>query len=163
MKSATLLLFCIALCFGCRGRNMRAYPRISNTALVVIAHDQHGALLDHHAIDNLDAVDSIVVRPPELSAEVFVTVFGNRLHETLHSDMSIGTQKTEGFLGEITVTVESGIVLRVEGNSITVPSPVTKTTLRTVESLLSHAEQKIDHEQLITVREAEQESGHVRK
>lgn len=119
--------------------------------------------MDYLAVNDLVSVDEIVVHPPTRSDEVYVAVYGRSLHETLSSDMSIGTKKADGYLGKITISVENGIVLRVDGNSISAPSPVTRSTLGKVESFIAGSVQRPNLEQLIRIEKAEQEAGGYRR
>ena len=109
------------------------FPAIEKIPLLVIHHSENGDLIHFLALKKIPENQQIEVKPDSGDQEVFVTVFGKERHDLLKRSLSISSQVGGDFLGKVTVIVEDGLAVSIDGNRFHSPALISDESLRKIE------------------------------
>jgi len=157
LKGPLAFLILPMLLAGCAQLETGSYPEIEAMDAVVIHHNDIGELIDFLAIEHLEDERRIVVESAGGEEEFLVTVLGRARHPAMQDDWAAVTADKEGFLGKITVEIDSRQVASAFGNGIRAPSPVSDTTLLKVAAEIAAGNTRYRDEPTIQVEEESEE------
>ena len=142
MFQLSLVLLIVALLsFGCSGERddlveEAPFPEIEKIQLLVIHHRKNGDLISYLALEKVPANLRAFIEPADGSQEIFVTVLGTKRHDLLKRSFSISSQTGEDSHGKVTVIVENGLAVSIDGNGFHSPALVSIDSLEMIEQAL---------------------------
>ena len=116
------------------------FPEIEEIPLLVIHHQRNGNLINYLAFPVVPTVLRVLVEPADENQELFVTVLGAKRHELLQRSFSISSKVGKGHHGKVTVIVENGLAVSIDGNGFHSPALVTLNSLGVIEEALAGGE-----------------------
>lgn len=142
LKLSLLLLIVALLSFGCSGERddlveEAPFPEIEKIQLLVIHHRKNGDLISYLALEKVPANLRAFIEPADGSQEIFVTVLGTKRHDLLKRSFSISSQTGEDSHGKVTVIVENGLAVSIDGNGFHSPALVSIDSLEMIEQALA--------------------------
>ena len=142
LKLSLLLLIVALLSFGCSGERddlveEAPFPEIEKIQLLVIHHRKNGELISYLALEKVPANLRAFIEPADGSQEIFVTVLGTKRHDLLKRSFSISSQTGEDSHGKVTVIVENGLAVSIDGNGFHSPALVSIDSLEMIEQALA--------------------------
>ena len=142
MFQLSLVLLIVALLsFGCSGERddlveEAPFPEIEKIQLLVIHHRKNGDLISYLALEKVPANLRAFIEPADGSQEIFVTVLGTKRHDLLKRSFSISSQTGEDSREKVTVIVENGLAVSIDGNGFHSPALVSIDSLEMIEQAL---------------------------
>ena len=142
MFQLSLVLLIVALLsFGCSGERddlveEAPFPEIEKIQLLVIHHRKNGDLISYLALEKVPANLRAFIEPADGSQEIFVTVLGTKRHDLMKRSFSISSQTGEDSHGKVTVIVENGLAVSIDGNGFHSPALVSIDSLEMIEQAL---------------------------
>lgn len=127
--------------FGCKNEGENGleeipFPEIEKIQLLVIHHRKNGDLVSYLALNHVPVNLRVFVEPANDSQELFVTVLGTKRHSLLKRSFSISSQIGGGSHGKVTVIVENGLAVSIDGNGFHSPALVSIDSLEMIEQAL---------------------------
>ena len=140
-RLSLVLLIVALLSFGCSGERddlveEAPFPEIEKIQLLVIHHRKNGDLISYLALEKVPANLRAFIEPADGSQEIFVTVLGTKRHDLLKRSFSISSQTGEDSRGKVTVIVENGLAVSIDGNGFHSPALVSIDSLEMIEQAL---------------------------
>lgn len=163
MLKNSLALFLVALLsFGCSSEEddlieEAPFPEIEKIQLLVIHHRKNGDLISYLALEKVPANLRAFVEPTDGNQELFVTVLGTKRHDLLKRSFSISSQIGENSHGKITVIVENGLAVSIDGNGFHSPALVSIDSLDMIEQALAQGNMGLEGPSTITISNQEVE------
>ena len=163
MLKDSLALFLVALLsFGCSSEEddrveEAPFPEIEKIHLLVIHHRKNGDLISYRALEKVPANLRAFVEPADGSQELFVTVLGTKRHDLLKRSFSISSQIGEDSHGKVTVFVEKGLAVSIDGNGFHSPALVSIDSLEMIEQALAQGNMGLEGPSTITISNQEVE------
>ena len=163
MLKNSLALFLVALLsFGCSSEEddlveEAPFPEIEKIQLLVIHHRKNGDLISYLALEKVPANLRAFVEPTDGNQELFVTVLGTKRHDLLKRSFSISSQIGENSHGKITVIVENGLAVSIDGNGFHSPALVSIDSLDIIEQALAQGNMGLEGPSTITISNQEVE------
>ncbi len=163
MLKNSLALFLVALLsFGCSSEEddrveEAPFPEIEKIQLLVIHHRKNGDLISYRALEKVPANLRAFVEPADGSQELFVTVLGTKRHDLLKRSFSISSQIGEDSHGKVTVFVEKGLAVSIDGNGFHSPALVSIDSLEMIEQALAQGNMGLEGPSTITISNQEVE------
>lgn len=163
MLKNSLALFLVALLsFGCSSEEddlveEAPFPEIEKIQLLVIHHRKNGDLISYLALEKVPANLRAFVEPTDGNQELFVTVLGTKRHDLLKRSFSISSQIGENSHGKITVIVENGLAVSIDGNGFHSPALVSIDSLEMIEQALAQGNMGLEGPSTITISNQEVE------
>lgn len=141
-KLSLVPLIVALLSFGCSGERddlveEAPFPEIEKIQLLVIHHRKNGDLISYLALEKVPANLRAFIEPADGSQEIFVTVLGTKRHDLLKRSFSISSQTGEDSHGKVTVIVENGLAVSIDGNGFHSPALVSIDSLEMIEQALA--------------------------
>ncbi len=142
MERRSIAVFLVALLsFGCKNEAEIAveeaqFPKIEEIPLLVIHHRKNGDLISYLALQKVPAKQRILVEPAAENQELFVTVLGTKRHDLLKRSFSISSQIGGSYHGKVTVIIENGLAVSIDGNGFHSPALVSIESLEIIEQAL---------------------------
>jgi hypothetical protein len=142
MLNLSLVVLIVALLsFGCSSERddvveEAPFPEIEKIQLLVIHHRKNGDLISYLALEKVPANLRAFIEPADGSQEIFVTVLGTKRHDLLKRSFSISSQTGEDSHGKVTVIVENGLAVSIDGNGFHSPALVSIDSLEMIEQAL---------------------------
>ena len=138
---ALVVLIVALLSFGCSSERddvveEAPFPEIEKIQLLVIHHRKNGDLISYIALEKVPANLRAFIEPADGSQEIFVTVLGTKRHDLLKRSFSISSQTGEDSHGKVTVIVENGLAVSIDGNGFHSPALVSIDSLEMIEQAL---------------------------
>lgn len=160
LKMSVALLLLAFLSFGCSNEEdglvqEAPFPEIEKIQLLVIHHRKNGDLISYLALEKVPANLRAFVEPADGSQELFVTVLGTKRHNLLKRSFSISSQIGEDSHRKVTVIVENGLAVSIDGNGFHSPALVSIDSLEMIEQAL--VEKNMRSEEPSTIRISNQE------
>jgi hypothetical protein len=143
MFNLSLVVLIVALLsFGCSSERddvveEAPFPEIEKIQLLVIHHRKNGDLISYLALEKVPANLRAFIEPADGSQEIFVTVLGTKRHDLLKRSFSISSQTGEDSHGKVTVIVENGLAVSIDGNGFHSPALVSIDSLAMIEQALA--------------------------
>jgi hypothetical protein len=139
---ALVVLIVALLSFGCSSERddvveEAPFPEIEKIQLLVIHHRKNGDLISYLALEKVPANLRAFIEPADGSQEIFVTVLGTKRHDLLKRSFSISSQTGEDSHGKVTVIVENGLAVSIDGNGFHSPALVSIDSLAMIEQALA--------------------------
>jgi hypothetical protein len=139
---ALVVLIVALLSFGCSSERddlveEAPFPEIEKIQLLVIHHRKNGDLISYIALEKVPANLRAFIEPADGSQEIFVTVLGTKRHDLLKRSFSISSQTGEDSHGKVTVIVENGLAVSIDGNGFHSPALVSIDSLAMIEQALA--------------------------
>lgn len=163
MLKNSLALFLVALLsFGCSSEEddlveEAPFPEIEKIQLLVINHRKNGDLISYLALEKVPANLRAFVEPTDGNQELFVTVLGTKRHDLLKRSFSISSQIGENSHGKVTVIVEKGLAVSIDGNGFHSPALVSIDSLEMIEQALAQGNMGLEGPSTITISNQEGE------
>lgn len=163
MLKNSLALFLVALLsFGCSSEEddlveEAPFPEIEKIQLLVIHHRKNGDLISYLALEKVPANLRAFVEPTDGNQELFVTVLGTKRHDLLKRSFSISSQIGENSHGKVTVIVEKGLAVSIDGNGFHSPALVSIDSLEMIEQALAQGNMGLEGPSTITISNQEGE------
>ena len=157
MLKNSLALFLVALLsFGCSSEEddlveEAPFPEIEKIQLLVIHHRKNGDLISYLALEKVPANLRAFVEPTDGNQELFVTVLGTKRHDLLKRSFSISSQIGENSHGKVTVIVEKGLAVSIDGNGFHSPALVSIDSLEMIEQALAQGNMGSEGPSTITI------------
>ena len=150
------------LSFGCSSEEddlveEAPFPEIEKIQLLVIHHRKNGDLISYLALEKVPANLRAFVEPTDGNQELFVTVLGTKRHDLLKRSFSISSQIGENSHGKITVIVENGLAVSIDGNGFHSPALVSIDSLDMIEQALAQGNMGLEGPSTITISNQEVE------
>ena len=150
------------LLFGCSSEEddlieEAPFPEIEKIQLLVIHHRKNGDLISYLALEKVPANLRAFVEPTDGNQELFVTVLGTKRHDLLKRSFSISSQIGENSHGKITVIVENGLAVSIDGNGFHSPALVSIDSLEMIEQALAQGNMGLEGPSTITISNQEVE------
>lgn len=144
------------LLFGCSSEEddlieEAPFPEIEKIQLLVIHHRKNGDLISYLALEKVPANLRAFVEPADVSQELFVTVLGTKRHDLLKRSFSISSQIGEDSHGKVTVIVENGLAVSIDGNGFHSPALVSIDSLEMIEQALAQGNMGSEGPSTITI------------
>lgn len=115
-----------------------SFPKIEQIPILVIHHKKNGDLIHYLALRKVPENLQILVEPANEEQELFVTVLGKKRNELLKRSLSISSQVGEAYLGRVTVIVENGLAVSIDGNGFHSPALISEESMRVIEDALAN-------------------------
>lgn len=156
------LLFLAFFSFGCKNDGNNAvgaapFPEIEEIQLLVIHHRKNGDLISYLALEHVPINLRALVEPVNDSQELFVTVLGTKRHSLLKRSFSISSQIGGDSNGKVTVIVENGLAVSIDGNAFHSPALVSIDSLEMIEQALVEGNMASEGASTITISNEEVE------
>ena len=156
LKTPLALFLVVLLSFGCSSEEddlveEAPFPEIEKIQLLVIHHRKNGDLISYRALEKVPANLRAFVEPADVSQELFVTVLGTKRHDLLKRSFSISSQIGENSHGKITVIVENGLAVSIDGNGFHSPALVSIDSLDMIEQALAQGNMGSEGVSTITI------------
>ena len=123
----------------------------------MIHHRKNGDLISYLALEKVPANLRAFVEPTDGNQELFVTVLGTKRHDMLKRSFSISSQIGENSHGKITVIVENGLAVSIDGNGFHSPALVSIDSLDMIEQALAQGNMGLEGPSTITISNQEVE------
>ena len=123
----------------------------------MIHHRKNGDLISYLALEKVPANLRAFVEPTDGNQELFVTVLGTKRHDLLKRSFSISSQIGENSHGKITVIVENGLAVSIDGNGFHSPALVSIDSLDMIEQALAQGNMGLEGPSTITISNQEVE------
>jgi len=162
LKNSLALFLVVLLSFGCSSEEddlveEAPFPEIEKIQLLVIHHRKNGDLISYLALEKVPANLRAFVEPTDGNQELFVTVLGTKRHDLLKRSFSISSQIGENSHGKITVIVENGLAVSIDGNGFHSPALVSIDSLDMIEQALAQGNMGLEGPSTITISNQEVE------
>jgi len=162
LKNSLALFLVALLSFGCSSEEddlveEAPFPEIEKIQLLVIHHRKNGDLISYLALEKVPANLRAFVEPTDGNQELFVTVLGTKRHDLLKRSFSISSQIGENSHGKITVIVENGLAVSIDGNGFHSPALVSIDSLDMIEQALAQGNMGLEGPSTITISNQEVE------
>lgn len=162
LKNSLALFLVVLLSFGCSSEEddlveEAPFPEIEKIQLLVIHHRKNGDLISYLALEKVPANLRAFVEPTDGNQELFVTVLGTKRHDLLKRSFSISSQIGENSHGKITVIVENGLAVSIDGNGFHSPALVSIDSLEMIEQALAQGNMGLEGPSTITISNQEVE------
>ena len=154
LRSIIAISWGMLVLVGCKNKETveeRApFPAIEKISLLVIHHEKDGELIYYRALNDVPEELQMVIEPKDGDEEVFVTVLGKKRHALLKRSLSISSRVGVDYLGKVTVIVENGVAISIDGNGFHSPALVSEATLREIDENLAAGKMSADGTSTIT-------------
>ena len=162
LKNSLALFLVVLLSFGCSSEEddlveEAPFPEIEKIQLLVIHHRKNGDLISYLALEKVPANLRAFVEPTDGNQELFVTVLGTKRNDLLKRSFSISSQIGENSHGKITVIVENGLAVSIDGNGFHSPALVSIDSLDMIEQALAQGNMGLEGPSTITISNQEGE------
>ena len=162
LKNSLALFLVVLLSFGCSSEEddlveEAPFPEIEKIQLLVIHHRKNGDLISYLALEKVPANLRAFVEPTDGNQELFVTVLGTKRHDLLKRSFSISSQIGENSHGKVTVIVEKGLAVSIDGNGFHSPALVSIDSLDMIEQALAQGNMGLEGPSTITISNQEGE------
>ncbi len=144
---------------GCKNEEVvekgAPFPAVEKISLLVIHHKKNGELIHYLALKDVPEELQMVIKPKDGDEEVFVTVLGKKRHALLKRSLSISSRVGEASLGKVTVIVENGLAISIDGNGFHSPALVSEATLEEIDEDLAAGKMSSEGVSTITITKEE--------